>query len=60
MGLRESFLGAVLVDLREEDSEDFSNTALEKIRLIFSKIPSLIVSYQQVFLRTAFSWVGNV
>lgn len=36
MGLRESFLGGVLVDLGEEDSKDFTNTALENINLIFS------------------------
>lgn len=36
VGLRESFLSGVLADLGEEDTEDFSNTATEKIRLIFS------------------------
>ncbi len=35
MGLRESFLGGVLVDLGQKDSKDFTNTAVEKIKLIF-------------------------
>ena len=44
MGLRESFLGGVLVDLQEEDGEDFNTQLLGRPGLFFSILSPSVIS----------------